>query len=264
MPALEILTGFVTAPGATITTLGMAAGNSATVRNTELDSKILLLQAWTDNQVAGILRIRSPRLHDNVQNIRLGAAASEVYPLLPYYSSQTLIAQDTLALELSGSAVAGQIETACFLIYYANLPGINARFISPEDLTSRIVNLVSVENTLSLGIAGGYSGEEAINAEFDLLKANTDYALLGYLCSAECACIRWRGIDTGNLGIGGPGNEANKIVTQDFFVDLSYATGLPLIPIFNSANKAGILIDGAQDQTGTDVTIQSVFAELKP
>jgi len=37
-----------------------------------------------------------------------------------------------------------------------------------------------------------------------------------------------------------------------------------MIPVFNSANKAGILIDGAQDENGADVTVQSIFAELAP
>jgi hypothetical protein len=39
---------------------------------------------------------------------------------------------------------------------------------------------------------------------------------------------------------------------------------MPLIPVFNSANKGGILIDAAQDENGTDVTVNSIFAELSP
>jgi hypothetical protein len=80
--------------------------------------------------------------------------------------------------------------------------------------------------------------------------------------SAECAAVRWLGVDTGNLGVGGPGALESKGLTARWFVALSERFNLPLIPVFNSANKAGILIDAAQDENGADVTVTSIFAEL--
>lgn len=265
MKALELLTGFATAPGVTtFAALTMAAGNSASVRNAPIDSKILLIQAWSDQQALGALQIRSPRLHDNVRGITVDSVASEVQPLLGYGPPQKLIAQDQLALGIEGSAVAGDIETLCLLLYYDNLPGVEARLIMPDELMTRGVNLVAVDNTIALGTAGGYSGEEAINAETDLLRANTDYALIGYQVTVECACVRWRGVDTGNLGVGGPGNEVFKKLTASWFLDLARMYGLPLIPIFNSANKSGFLVDGAQDENGADTTITTLLVELSP
>jgi len=260
--ALEVVTGFVTAPGTVFTAWTLAAGNSATIRNADLASRILLLQLWGDNQVAGTMRIRSPKLHDNVQGLRFDITASEVDPLIPIGAAQRLFPQDVLILELTGSAVGGDIETGAFLVYYDNLPGTDARLATWEEIRPRIVHLVTVENTLALGTAGGYSGEEAINAEFDLLKANTDYALLGYLVDAECAVVRWRGSDFGNLGLGGPGNEVDRQLTKSWFVQLTQAYGIPLIPVFNSANRAGLLVDGVQDENGTDVTVTTILAEL--
>jgi hypothetical protein len=32
--------------------------------------------------------------------------------------------------------------------------------------------------------------------------------------------------------------------------------------VFNSANRAGVLIDGAQDENGTDVTVTTLLALL--
>lgn len=262
MPALELLTGFATAPGASLTAVTMATGNTLSIRNGRDDSFVAILQAWMDAQTGGNLRIRSPRMHDNVQGVRLVNSASEIEPLLPDGVGIRVEPQDTLTVEVSGSAVAGDIETVCMLAYYADLPGIAGRFISPEDLRSRMVSLMTVENTLALGTAGGYSGEEAINAEFDLMKANTDYALVGYLVNGECAAVGWRGVDTGNLRVGGPGALESKGLTARWFVALSESFGLPLIPVFNSANKAGILIDGVQDENGADVTVTSIFAQL--
>jgi hypothetical protein len=270
-PALEVLTGFVTAPSTTQTALTMATGNSLTIRNAAVDSPVRLLTAWVDAQVRGILRLRSPKLHDNVQGIRVGTNANIVQPLFNPEFSQRLYPQDTLTADLSGSATAGDIETAALLIYYPDLPGSAARFLSPDQLKSRTVNIVSVENSLATGTGGGYSGEEAINADFDLLKNNVDYALIGYEVSpvagqtdGGCAVVRWRGADTANLGVGGPGSDTLKWMTNQWFVWLSECCGLPLIPVFNASNRAGLLLDAAQDENGLDVIVNSIFAELRP
>jgi hypothetical protein len=268
--ALELLTGIVTAPDTTQTALTMNAGNSLTVRNAPIASGARLLTAWVDAQLRGILRVRSPNLHDNVQGMRFDTIASEVQPLIDPMFSQPLIPQDTLTVDLSGSATAGDIETASLLVYYPDLPGISARLVSPQEVAQRKVNIVTVENSLATGTAGGYSGEEALNADFDLLKANTDYALLGYLVSpvagqtvGECACVRWRGEATGNLGVGGPGTDTDRWLTHRWFVWLSERTGLPLIPVFNSASRAAILLDAGQDENGLDILVTSIFAQLK-
>jgi len=262
--ALEVIAGFVTAPSTTFTGLTMASGNSLTIRNAPLDSSVLLLQAWALNQAAGVLRIRSPKLHDNVQGIRLDVTASDAKPLMPWGVSQKLVPQDLLIAELTGSATGGDIEQAVMLIYYANLPGGDARLAAAEDVIRRGVNVVSVENTITNGTAGGWSAEEAINAEFDLLKANTDYALIGYLIDAECAAVRWRGADLANLGVGGPGDELGRDITCDWFLWLSKLFGIPLIPVFNSANKSGILVDVADDENATAHTVTSLLVELAP
>jgi hypothetical protein len=261
---LELVSGFVTAPNTTFTALTMAAGNSATVRNARGDTPVQLLAAWVDSQLAGEFRIRSPKLHDGVQGIRLDHVASEVKPLLPDQFMQILFSQDALTLELTGSSTASDIESAAMLIHYEDLPGAEGQFIDVETLMARMIHVHTVENTLALGTGGGYSGEEAINAEFDQFKANTLYALLGYLVSAECAAVRWRGADTGNFGVGGPGDELGRDYTRSWFVDLSRKFGKRLIPVFNAANKDGILIDGVQDENGTDVTVTSIFGELSP
>lgn len=259
---LEIIAGRVTAPGAALTALTMNAGNSATIRNTNNQGDIKLLTAWNKNQTSGIMRIRSPRLHDNVQGIRMGALSGAQVPPLFSRWPQNLISQDNLTLELSGSATAGDIEMMALLVLYSDLPGIDGRFIGITDLMARAVNIVGVENTIATTATGDWGGEEAINAEYDLLKANTDYALLGYVVSASAGAVRWRGVDTGNLGVGGPCLEVNGSFTRDWFIRLSEAFQLPLIPVFNSANKAGILIDAMQDENGADITVQSIFAEL--
>jgi len=264
MGALEVLTGFVTAPGTTLTAWTMASGNSATIRDFPEAKGAMLVQAWADNQTAGTMRIISQKLHEATQGIRLQISLSDTSPLLPWGMPQRFFKNDPLTLQLSGSATAGDIETGALLVYYEELPGTAARFITADDVMKRKRHVFGVENTLALGTAGGYSGEEAINAEFDIFKANTDYALLGYTVSAECAVVGWRGVDTGNLRVGGPGHETLRHVTGEWFVRLSRMYGVALVPVFQSNNRGGILIDGAQDENGTDTTVISIFAELGP
>jgi len=262
MPALELLAGFVTAPSTTLTALTMATGLTNTVRNCPEDEKLMMLSAWADVQGVGTLQIRSPKLHDNVRGISLATSIAEVDPLFAEGVGQRLYAQDVLTLLLSGSATGGDIETAGMLVYYPNLPGVEARFITPQEVRTRGGSIMGVMNTIATGTAGGFSGSEAINAEFDQWKANQDYALVGYHVDIDCAAVRWLGTDSGNLGVGGPGNAKNKSLTSSWFVRLSNVFGIPLIPVFNAANKGAILIDAAQDENGADVTVTSLFIEL--
>lgn len=260
--AMQVVSGFVTAPSSTFTALTLGSGDSLTVRN-HPRGRGWLLNAWADHQTAGNLRILSAQMHDNVQGLRLFSVASEVAPLLPLGLKIPLEPFDTIVASLTGSATGGDIETACLLMYYEDAHGFDARLLTWDQVKPRIVDVFTVENTLALGTAGGYSGEEAINSEFDQFKSNFDYALLGYQVSAECAMVGWRAPDTSNLRVGGPGNELRKELTGEWFKTLSQVYGIPAIPIFNANNKGGILIDGVQDENGTDTTVTSIFARLR-
>lgn len=261
--AMEILTGFVTAPSTTFTSLTMASGNTLTIKNTQLNSPIYLLQSWSDQQTAGNVEIKSPKLHDNVHGIRYFSVASEVKPRLPFGIKQPLFPQDTLVVQQTGSGTGGDIESCSLVVWYQDLPGQASMLTTRDYVMARLVNLMGVENTLALGTSGGYSGEEAINAELDFMKANTWYALVGYNVSVECQCVRWRGPDTGNLGVGGPGDELGAQYLNDWFFRLNDEYGIPTVPLINSANKSATLIDGAQDENGADTLVSHFYAELK-
>jgi len=261
--ALQLISGFVTAPSTTYTAWTMAAGDSLAVRNAREGSEICLLNMWADNQAAGNLRARSPLLHDNVNGLNAYVTASNVQPLFPLGSKQPLKSQDLLIVEQTGSATAGDIESGSLLVYYSDLPGADARLAHWNEIAGRIEQYMYVQNTLASGTAGGYSGEEAINAEMDQFKANRDYALIGYLNAVECCSIGWRGPDTSNLRVGGPGDEVFRDITREWFKSLSLMTGFPCIPIFNAANKAATLIDCTQDENGADPIVTSIFALLR-
>lgn len=260
--ALELIGAQGTAIGATLAALAAATGDSLAVRSTPENKRVDLVQFWTDVQVAGTARIRSPRLHDNVQAIRVDTIISDLYPLMPWGMKQRLYSNDVLSVDLAGSAVAGDIEYVLMLLLYEDLGGAAARFISVDELMRRAINLSSVENTISTGATIAWAGSEGINAEFDQFHAGGQYALIGYVVDTEVPAIAWRGPDTSNYRVGGPGLETDRSVTQDWFLKLSRALGVPLIPVISAENKAGTLIDALQDENGADTTVISYWVEL--
>lgn len=260
--SLEIISGSATAPGATLTALTMAAGDSLTVRNFTT-GKASLLTLWpTGKTTAGNLLVRSPRMHDNVRGIQFPNPVTPTYPPLWSPALQSLVAQDQLVAQISGSAGVGELMLASLLISYEDLPGIEGNFITPDELKSKMVDLITVQNTITTATGPNYTGAVAINATNDLMKANTPYALLGYTLSANCGCITYRGSDTGNLRVGGPGRAALPELTRSFFVDLSILTGIPCIPVFNSANKANTFVEAQQDEGAAATVVTSFFAQL--
>lgn len=261
--AIQVVTGFVTAPSTTLTAVTLGAGDSLAVRNGREGTDIRLLNAWIDSQTAGYLQVKSPLFHDNVNGIKLFSTASEVYPLLEDSNGQILKPNDLLQMNISGSGTSGDIETGVLLIYYDDLPGTDANLATWQQVYPRIESYMTSQNTLALGTAGGYSGSQVITTTDNQWKANRDYALVGYLSSVECAVIRWTGPDTGNLGVGGPGNETNKNITRNWFVNLALTSGKPCIPIINAANAPATNIDGAQDENGADTQVTSIFALLR-
>jgi len=260
---LEVITGFATAPGATLTALTMSQSDSLQVRNTNLDNPIRLLDIWTKNQANGNISIHSPNMHDNVLGINLLALTADGQNKLWRGAPQPLIPQDQLIAQISGSAVVGEIEIGNLLIYYEDLPGIAARLIDPDELATRIEDLIGVSNVITPTVAGEHSGTQAINAVNDLFEANRDYAILGYIVDTLSGNICYRGSDSGNLRVGGPADPTIPFITKDWFVKLSRDFKKPLIPVWNAANKNSLFVDTVQDQALTAVNVTTIMALLK-
>lgn len=258
--AAEILTGKVTNAGATLTALTMATGDSLAVRSFPGDTDAWLLNAWAQEATAGTLTVTSPRMHDNVQGIRSNNLITNPQPLLPKMAQQRLYAQDTLVTKLSGGGA--EVDAASLLVWYRNVPGVDAQLATWDEIKPRIVNVLTVETQHTTGgTAGDYGGSLALNANFDLLKANRPYAILGYLPTAACLSVGYKGPDTGNVRIGGPGS-TSRIETRQWFVDIATLTGLPFIPVINAANKGATFVDLVSTATGASVTVDTVLAEL--
>ena len=264
--AYETVMVQATAPGTTVTAYAAQSPGSLTVRSTAQTTDIRLLAMWSYQNGAGIARLHSPRMHDNVEGIRQQVLATQATPTIPQMALQRMYPQDTLVWEGTGSATAGDIETGFFSLYYQDLPGVAARFIDQNELARRGVNIAAVEIDTTPGTAGGWSGGSALNKTKDQWKANTDYAVLGATFSATSGsgAIAFSGPDTGNLYVGMPAETGQFELLQEYFVRLTIKSGIPLIPVVNAANKAGTLLYVGANEDGTAVNVSLIVVELAP
>lgn len=258
--AMEVISGTVTNPSTTVTPLTPSNGDQFTVRAFNQGDTAWMLDQWALGATKGLIRTTSPRIHDNVAGITLAYAAALPVPLWSAYAREKLYPQDNLGIALSGGA--SEVDVATSLMYYSNLPGTSARLYTPAEVASRALHQSGVQLALTTGgTAGQYGGATAINATQNQFKANTDYAILGYVTDTAVATVGIRSADFGNLRVGGPGTN-NKIETRDWFTRLSDTYGLPMVPVFNAANVSNTIVDVMTTQTSTGIVITFECLEL--
>lgn len=261
MTAIEVVTGRVTNPGAAFANVTANTDQSFAVRYHQDPGSAVLEEVWVQQGTAGQVRITSPNLHDDTVGIRLVSHASAVRRLMPEEAFEPLMPQDTLQVELTGSAAA--VDVVALLVYYANLPGTAGRFHSWEEIKPRVEKLHAFPvDVTGPTTAGDWSAGNALNSLVDELKANRDYAILGYTVNTESCAVAIAGSDTGNLKVGGPGPLLAD-ETRAFFVDQGRRMGTPHIPVFNSANRAGTRVFVAKATAGGTVTVTLMTALLK-
>jgi hypothetical protein len=264
--ALELVGGFCTNPGATITTLTPSTGQSFVIRGTDTSKGTWLLSHWAFNGTAGEMRITSPRLHDQVQGIRSRVTANLTTPLFMAPNgaafAQRLYAQDNLTVQLSGGGA--ELDVAGLLIGYDDLAGVAGRFIDQPTLKKNGLNVVTVEVTVTAVATGNFGGAVAINSSFDTLIANTDYAIIGGMTDTRGASVGITGVDLGNLRCGFPAEPTFRDILVNWFEMLSWSFNAPYIPVINSANKAATTIDVETNGAGGTYIINLNLVQLMP
>ena len=271
--ALEVIAGFATNPGATLTTLTTSGGGSAVIRGTDTTKGTWLLSTWAFCATAGELRITSPRLHDQAQGIRNRVTAALASPLTQGIGSrsfaQRLYAQDNLTIQISGGGA--ELDLAALLVGYDDLAGVSGRYIDQPTLQKSGVNILTAEVTVTAVTTGLWGGAVAINSSFDTLIANTDYAIIGGMTDTRGLAVGITAVDFGNLRVAFPCEPSLRAFTSNWFEALSTAfagfnsgSGYPSIPVFNSANKSTTLVDVATNGSGGTYTVNLELVQLAP
>lgn len=257
--AIVTVAGTVANPGATFTALTASPGDTFTVRNFNQQSRAWLAGVVRRGATAGGVRVRSPLLLDNTQGLRWALPTGTSTMLTPQEKAQQLQAQDALTVEVTGGAA--ESDGAALTMYYEDAPGANARLASWGDIAGNIAGLFPYVVNGAASATIGTWGDTAITNLYNLLKANEDYAVLGYVVDAACLAVAIKGDDTSNFRIGGPGTTDQK-VTCRHFVDRSDALGAPAIPVINAANAGNTFVSVVDVAAGTAVNVTLVLAQL--
>lgn len=231
---------------------------------TKFGTKPRVLNIWCDFQASGFVQMTPGSGHDTTRGWRANVIASEVTPRMPWGFPLWLRTQETIPVTVAGSAVAGDVENGCLLMCYDELPGSKQNLITASQCESRMEKITTVAFSLDITAGGAWNGQEAINADSDLLIADRDYALLGIEIGVECCAVAVRGPDTAGQRIAVPGSIEFADLTNQWFMMLSRAMGnAAVIPVLSSANRANTLLDALQDENIADVTGSLMLALLK-
>jgi len=270
--ALETVVGYVSSltGSTTFDALTPNANQSFTVRSYVDGSSAWLEDIWAAAAAhPAQLSIKSPRLHDDVFGIRLaytpldvGSAGADFNPqaLIPGFIQQKLYSTDVLSVTANGTSTDKVVGV--FNVRYENLGGVNARLFTWETIRPLIANIAGLlVQPQASGTVGVFGTPVALNSAQQTLKANTDYAILGYTLSIPVAAVVINGVDLGNLNVGGPGSWDLHDV-GDFFIKQSVAYGTPHIPVINSNNQGGTTVAVADIVASTEPNVTLVMAEL--
>lgn len=247
--------------------LGAVAATTADSFQVKDAQDTYLLPAFGHHQVTGILQVRAPSFQDNNNGIQVRNIAAQPYPLWPALNPPQKVGRvDNLNVQFSGSAVAGQIETAVLPMFYRNPAQQNAAtLLDVPGLRQRGSGLyTTVTTTLTGGVAGGYSGPVVLNAAANTynLIGGKQYALVGLHVDTVCAAITVRGPGTGQTRIAVPGHPTNKDLTGNYLYWLSLKTGLPTMPVISSLDAGVTTVEVVCNQAGGTFIVNLIFMLL--
>lgn len=257
--AVQTIAGYYTAAAAGTGAAVAAAGDSFTVPSFSLSSKAYIEAVFADGASTDFIRIRSPRLHDANQGLRLRVGGVTLRNLIPPGMNEVLYPSDTPIVEIDETAAA----TGGILLDYGfdDLAGVAPRLASWAEIQPRIVHVMGCAVDVTSGAIGTWGASAALNSKFDNFEAGADYALLGYQCSVPCLGIAVTGKDTGNLKVGGPGSD-DPLVTTRYFIDKSEDTGRPRIPVIAADNRGSTVLQNIDVAAATAIEVSLLLAQL--
>ncbi len=247
------------AAGPVETTVVAGAGSTFTVRNQSLASGCRLLDVFYAGAAVGEVRVVSPKIVPVANGIRIQTPLGTNFGLLGGPPYQDLTPQDNLVVSVNGTAA--DVNMAGIQTYYDDLPGSAMQLKMPGDVLGVTEYVFGWPVAAEAGATAGDQKGKVITTTVDSSDANRWYAVLGYIVDIACGLVGISGVDTSQLFVGGPGC-LDPYKTRNYFADLSMASGLPCVPLFNAANKANTNVVAVDYAANTAPNVTLILAEL--
>lgn len=258
--AIDTIQGTASNPGATLTTITLASGDSANIRSFTPSSSAFMAFISRQGATAGAVRIFSPRLHDAAKGITIFPGETPTSTnVFPPQVKQPVYSLDALTIQVSGGTA--ETDAVALGFYYNDLPGVAAILKQIADIGPLGVNFKSVEVDITQGSTAFAWVDTKINTTEDLLKANKWYAVLGYDTDTAALALGVKGPETGNLRVCGPGPTLT-FSTSDYFARMDIYRPEPFVPVFNSNNRNGFFVSSSQVATGGTTKVSLYVLEL--
>jgi len=134
---------YVSNPSTSETAYTAASGDSLVNRFFQAPATSSLVTFDRSGATAGVYRVRSPLMYDNVKGIHIAEAAGKTIFNLQAPNVQPMYSQDTLIVEGTGGT--SEYEVVTMTRYYSNFQGSDMRLASWGTIMPLIVNLYQVE-----------------------------------------------------------------------------------------------------------------------
>ena len=254
---LDVHNGTTAALGLTAATT--ASGDSLSIRSFDEPAWAKLESVFLQGSGTRQLRLTSPRMHDNVTGITLEFAESPSEFAFPLEVGEPMYSVDTLVASMNAAASSDTV--AALLVYYKDLPGIDARLLTWSDVKRRMVRLKTMEVALTTSPTIGAWTDTVITTTENQLKADYEYALLGFETSASLLTMGIKGPATGNLRVCCPGNTETLDITE-YFIVMGERHNVPHIPVFKANDRNATYISAAANTASAAADVYAILAQL--
>ena len=256
---IQTVGGAANNPAAAFTAITPSSGDSIAAANFTPTSPAFLDHIIRAGATKGAVRLLSPRLHDNVTGITFYTDLAVSRMLFPMETGQPIFPGDVYQLEVTGGSA--EHDVALITMFYGDLPGGAANLMQWADIAGKIVNIKALTVAIVNNATPGIWTDTVITATENQLHADSNYALLGYSSDTAIAAVGFKGPETANYRIAGPGTDFTED-TSNYFVDQAQLRGRPYIPVFSGNNRASEYVSTMDSAVSTAANITLILAEL--
>lgn len=243
-----------------LTAATAASGDSLSVRSFSDPGYAKLEAVFLQGATPRRFRVTSPRMHDNVTGISFQSGETPAQFLLPREVGEPLYSADTLVASMDAAASSDTV--AALLAYYKDLQGIDANLLSWAQVKSRMIRLKVMEVDVTSSATIGAWSDTVITTTENQLKADYEYALLGFQSSAALLCMGIKGPSTGNLRVCAPGSTETLDISE-YFIEMSERHGTPHIPVFKANDRNATFISVAANTASAAADVFAILAQLR-